>query len=527
MNASPLSNLEEQDPIVPESDPQAAMSEENSEPDAQERMATRRQLFRLGAAALAAAAIAPRDASAQRIVRPHTTRPKAPPAPIGDSLLRLVRRATFGVTEEEYARAKSMGFNRWLEYQLKYTSIDDSEVDTVMATRYPNLALNGDALFQQDQNLLMNQLIEGTMWRATFSKRQLYERMVHFWTDHFTVYYQKVNYLKLIDDREVIRKHALGKFPDLLRASAHSPAMLAYLDNTQSRVGNVNENYAREIMELHTLGVDGGYTQTDVAELTRILTGWTIAGRYNFAFVPTSHDFAAKTWLGTTFPAAPGTGMAGQQEGETALNTLVNHPNTAKFIATKMIRWLLQYDPPAALVTKVAATYTRTGGDIPSMIRDILTPANLMAAPAKYRQPYQMVVAALRATRAIVTNIQGNRGSLNTLGQPLFQWEDPDGFPDNVDWWAGTILLRWNYLNQTLLAPTSGAIVVDVTPLMTSLAPGDIADAINRRAFVGEMPADLKARITAYLAAGGATVTQARVREAFALALSSSAFQWY
>jgi uncharacterized protein (DUF1800 family) len=366
------------------------------------------------------------------------------------------------------------------------------------------------------------------MYRAAFSKRQLYERMVHFWSDHFTIYYPKVNYLKLIDDREVVRKHALGKFPDMLKASAHSPAMLAYLDNTQSRVGNVNQNYAREIMELHSLGVDGGYTQTDVEEVTRCLTGWTIANRFDFAFVPTRHDFGAKTVLGTVIPAmSPTAGAAGKQDGNTVLDLLVKHPSTAKFIATKMIRWLLQYDPPETLVTKVAATYSRTNGDIPSMIRDILTPTNLLAAPAKYRQPYQVVTAALRATQPTVTALTNlGRAQLNTLGQPLFQWEDPDGYPDNVDWWAGTILQRWNFLSTVLNnTNANNGWLVDVAPLMVDPTPAAVTDAIGRRAFANEMPADLKQHVTSFLAA--APVSQSRVREAFALALSSTAFQWY
>src|SRR5262245_28817233 len=178
--------------------------------------ASRRQLFTAMGAALAAAALTrPQKAAAQRIVRPHTRRPAPPPA-VGEPVDRLVRRVTNGVTEEDLARAKSMGFRRYLEYQLNYTAIDDSAVETAVATRYPSLALDGLGLYQQDQNQLLNQLTEATMYRAAFSKRQLYERMVHFWTDHFTIYYPKVNYLKLLDDRLVIRAHALGKFPDLL-----------------------------------------------------------------------------------------------------------------------------------------------------------------------------------------------------------------------------------------------------------------------------------------------------------------------
>jgi uncharacterized protein (DUF1800 family) len=486
--------------------------------------ATRRQLFAAGAA-LAAAVLVPRRASAQRIVRPHTTRPAPAPAPSGDALLRLVRRITNGVTDEELSLARSMGFRRYLEYHLRPAAINDSAVENFVTTNYPALTQDGLGLYQQDRNLLQRQLSESTIYRAAFSKRQLYERMVHFWSDHFNIYYPKVQYLKLIDEREVVRKHALGKFPDMLRASAHSPAMLEYLDNTRSRGRNVNQNYARELMELHTLGVDGGYTQTDVEEVTRCLTGWTIAGRGNFYFDPNGHDFTAKTVLGNTIPAmSPSAGAAGIQDGETVLNILLAHPSTAQFISKKMIQWLLQYDPPQALVDKVAATFKRTGGDIPSMIRDILTPANLLAAPAKYRQPYQLVLAALRATQPTVTSVTAIGRQLDVLGQPLFYWEDPDGYPDNVDWWAGTILQRWNFCSY-LTGLATGAIAVNVAPLMQVSTPDGIADAIGRRTFGGEMPAVLKEQVRAYLAA--APITAARVREAFALVLSSNEFQWF
>jgi len=487
---------------------------------------SRRGLFRAGALALASAALlSPRRASAQRIVRPHTVRPPTPLS-TGDSLLRLVRRTTNGLTEEEMSRARQLGFSRYLNYQLKYESIIDTAVDTFITTKYPLLKLDGLALYQQDQNQLMAHLQEATLYRAAFSQRQLYERMVHFWTDHFNIYYQKVQYLKVLDDRDVIRKHALGKFPALLKASAHSPAMLEYLDNTRSRGRNVNQNYARELMELHTLGVDGGYTQTDVEEVTRCLTGWTIQGRGLFNFDPTGHDFTAKTVLGNNFAAqATSAGAAGQQDGERVLDILLAHPNTAKYISFKMARWLLQYDPPAALVTKVAATYTSTGGDIQSMIKVILTPDNLTDAPAKYRQPYQLALAALRATKPQITSATLLAGrDLRAIGQPMFGWEDPDGYPDNVDWWAGGILQRWNYCT-TLTNLASGNVIVDVAPLMKVNTPAGVVDALDWRTFGGEMPDDLKQRLTAFLSAS--PITTQRVREAFALTLSSNAFQWF
>ena len=517
-----MSTIQENELVDPADSAEEAATNE-SQPS------SRRQLFSKVGAALAAATavtLAPSGrASAQRIVRPPTTRPPAPPAS-GDALLRLVRRVTNGVTQEELTLAKKLGFNGYLNYHLKPSSINDSAVDQFVTTNYPTISQTGLELYQQDQNMLLRQLQESSLYRAAFSKRQLYERMVEFWSDHFNIYYPKVNYLKVIDEREVVRKHALGKFPDMLRASAHSPAMLEYLDNTRSRVRSVNQNYARELMELHTLGVDGGYTQTDVEEVTRAFTGWTIQGRGDFRFDPNGHDFTAKVVLGQTIPAmATSAGAAGVQDGETVLNILIAHPSTARFIATKMARWLLDYQPREDIIAKAAATFTRTGGDIPSMIRDILTPANLLAAPLKYKQPYQLLLSSLRATQPTVRNVVQLAGTQSrVLGQALFMWEEPDGYPDEVDWWAGNIIPRWNFATY-LSNLATGDVIVDVAPLMTTPTPDGVVAAINQRVFVGDMPANLSTQLRDYLAAG--TITTARVREALALTLSSTEFQWY
>jgi uncharacterized protein (DUF1800 family) len=189
-----------------------------------------------------------------------------------------------------------------------------------------------------------------------------------------------------------------------------------------------------------------------------------------------------------------------------------------------MIRWLLRYDPPQELVDTVAATFTRTNGDIKSMIRDIMRPANLVAAPPKYRQPYQLMLATLRATQPRVTTVAAFRGQLNALGQPLFMWEDPDGYPDRVDWWSGLILQRWNWASY-LSTRNSAEIAVDVTPLMVVNTADAIAEAINQRVFAGSMSDALKQDVTSYLAR--VAITQSRVREALALAMSSNEFQWY
>ncbi|MEP7380758.1 MAG: DUF1800 domain-containing protein [Gemmatimonadota bacterium] len=441
------------------------------------------------------------------------------------ALTRLVRRVTNGVTEDELKLAQKLGYNGYINYHLGYSKIEDGATQTFVGQNYPLLTQTGDQLYNIDQRLVIDQLTEGALYRAAFSKRQLYERMVECWSDHFNIAFPQVNYLKLVDDRDVIRKYALGRFPDLLKASAHSPAMLEYLDNTRNRQRTLNENYAREIMELHTLGTAGGYTQGDVRELARVFTGWTIAGRGTFTFDPTGHDFGAKTVMGQLFQAMPtSAGAAAKSEGDQMLDFLTAHPNTAKFIGRKLLRWLLEYEPSAAQITAVANVYTRTQGDIPAMVRAVLSPANVAAAAPKFKRPYHFLVSSLRATKPAVRKVSTLADRwLRLLGQPLFYWDPPDGYPDRADYWAGGVMQRWNF--AVYLTTASGEVTMDINRFIAVNTPEGVTAAINKELFAGEMPDRLKGQLTTYLAAQP-NVTQARAREAVALALSSSTFQW-
>jgi uncharacterized protein (DUF1800 family) len=315
-------------------------------------VSSRRKFFVTAAAA--AMVLSTREAKAQSIRRAKRKLPEpvrgvslalaqaaSPPdaqlAIWRDPVARLVRRTTLGITKDELARAQKLGFAKYLDEQLKPSTIDDREVAAFVATTYPTLAMTPDALYGADQNKVMTEIQEATLYRAAFSKRQLYERMVEFWSDHFNIDRDKVGYLKVTDDRDVIRKHALGKFPAMLKASAHSAAMMMYLDNVASRRGNINENYAREIMELHSVGVDGGYSQQDVNELARVLTGWSVSGRGIFTYDAQLHDFGPKSVLGKTIPATlQTTGLAGKSEADSIIDALAVHPKTAHYIAIKM-----------------------------------------------------------------------------------------------------------------------------------------------------------------------------------------------
>ncbi|MDQ6611849.1 MAG: DUF1800 domain-containing protein [Gemmatimonadota bacterium] len=512
---------------------------EPTEPPA--TVTSRRGFLKFGAAAagIAAATTATAAVADSQTLQPQPRTPKSQPVAglpqdasllWSDPVLRLVRRITSGLSPAEIVNAKSMGYAAYLNYQLNPADIDDSAVDSFIATNLPLMAMNYTQLVTQNADEVSAQLQDAALYRAAFSKRQLLERMVDFWTDHFTVSLNKVGIRKAIDDRDVIRPNALGKFPDLLRATSKSPAMLTYLDQNLSKFPTPNQNYAREVMELHTLGVNGGYTQTDVAELSRILTGWSVSGA-NYTFNTTSHDRGQngpKIFLGRTFPTMPATATAAEmrKEGEDALDMLVAHPSTAAYISLKMARWLLAYTPPQDVVDRTTAVYLATGGDIPSMIRTILTPSNLTASVAKYRRPFHLAAASLRALGASVTNIRSIRVSSDGMGMPMFRWDQPNGYPDRIDWWAGLALQRWQFANALSVAANALATNVDLTPFK---AQGNTADGvvkvINSQIFGGEIALALQSQLLAYLKAG--TFNDARLREGLALAISSQQFQWY
>lgn len=448
----------------------------------------------------------------------------------------LVNRLTMGWTPEEQALADSLGYANYLEYHLNYTAIDDSAIDARIAT-YTTLSMQPYQLIGLSTSQLQTELTEAAILRSVFSKRQLYQRMVEFWTDHFNIDITKDNdkYLKTIDDRDVIRANALNTFPALLSASAHSPCMMEYLDNDTSVSGNANENYARELMELHTLSVNGGYTQTDVTEVARCLTGWqyyssgyaTQTLRWTFRFNSGQHDNGAKTVLGHAIPAGSGINdMEGVGAPLGVLKILTDHPSTANFIATKLCKWFYSYSPPQSLIDAVAATYTSTGGDIKAMIRTLFNTCDPAAAPLKYKRPYHHFVSALRATAAAVTTSSGIRTNLTSAGHLPFIWGPPDGYPDTLDAWVGLILPRWNFGASLLNGNISGS-TVDVTAFFQGVtATADaMADQINARLFGGAMPTADRNRVRDYLLPNPPSAT--RQKEAIGLAIGSPGYQWY
>ncbi|MDB4885473.1 MAG: hypothetical protein JWN79_911 [Gemmatimonadetes bacterium] len=307
--------------------------------------------------------------------------------------------------------------------------------------------------------------------RAVVSDRQLQEVMTDFWENHFTVYAGKGITRLLVPayDRDVIRPLALGRFRDLLGAVAKSPAMLFFLDQWQSaadsthptlagaprlragvaarRPRGLNENYARELMELHTRGVDAGYSQGDVIEVARALTGWTMVSRTNpqFVFRPQIHDAGAKTVLGHRLPAGRGI-----EDGEEVLDILARDPHTARFVAHKLAVRFVSDAPPESLVSRATATYLRTDGDLREVVRTIVTSPEFFSRAAyrsKVKSPFELVASALRAVGADADSTPRSAQAVGLLGQPIFGHQAPNGWPETGDAWmnAGAILNRINF----------------------------------------------------------------------------------
>lgn len=369
--------------------------------------------------------------------------------PLNANDFMALNRITFGARVEERKRFLEIGLKNYIEEQLAFESIDDFACDLQLSTFN---TLNMDAnelegisnqLFDgYDRESVPNELRHATLIRQLYSKRQLYEVMVDFWSDHFNIFIEKGEcfYLKTVDDREVIRKHALGSFRDLVLASAHSPAMLVYLDNQANDKSHPNENYARELMELHTLGVDGGYTQQDVMELARCLTGWGVKEHFwlgEFVFREAQHDEGIKNVMGLTIQAE------GQKEAEDVIEVLVKHPSTAKFISTKLCRRFISDNPPQEIIEKAAQTFLRTDGDIKSVLRVILLDGLAFAQP-KYKRPSHFVLSALRMLNVETDAVAINQHLLR-MGQQYFKHPTPDGYSDHSEHWQGNLMPRWQF----------------------------------------------------------------------------------
>lgn len=451
-------------------------------------------------------------------------------------VMQVLNRLAFGPRPGDAATVRSIGVDAWIDQQLHPERINDDAMDQMLA-RYPMLQQDQASLAAQyadaqrqfrlvkrdtagrnapqdiDTNALreirrshaqlVGEIESARVARAVASNRQLLEVMTDFWENHFNVFVGKnaIEPYYLADYDRTIREHALGKFRDLLGAVAHSPAMLVYLDNAQSRANpgqptlrairagpggmvrvqngaldieaiirrrnldpqqaqqlrqraaaaakaGLNENYGRELMELHTLGVDGGYTQQDVIEAARALTGWSVrppAQGGGFIFRPEWHDAAEKTFLGHKLAAG-----RGEQDGEDVLDILARSPSTAHFISRQLARRLVSDSPSTALVERAAQTYLRTDGDIREVVRSIVTSPEFFSERAyhsKVKSPFEVVVSTARALGATPDSTVRTALAVAYLGEPVFGHRDPNGWPETGDAWmnTGAILNRINF----------------------------------------------------------------------------------
>lgn len=383
---------------------------------------------------------------------------------------------------------------------------------------------------QQPRQVVSQDLKEAKVFRAIYSNRQLEEVLVDFWMNHFNVdmtknvqspsLNQTPNVVQMLIgsyERDAIRPHVLGHFKDLLLATARHPAMLYYLDNWESTAPGsfdigpfapmrgmvngvpnsilpgsqsqfahgLNENYGREVMELHTLGVKGGYTQDDVINLARCFTGWTVRDpvHLEYAFAPFMHDMGEKTLLGHKLPAG-----RGEQDGLDAIDILAHHPSTARFISRELAQRFVADDPPQALVDRMAQTFTKTDGDLRAVLETMFTSPEFFsegAWQAKIKSPFEMVISAVRATGADTTDTFGLVQKVADLGEPLYAKLEPTGYPNTGDTWLSTqgMLGRMN-LAASL---ASGAIAgVKLDPAVIAGKDGNTIDvAALERALLG------------------------------------------
>lgn len=416
----------------------------------------------------------------------------APPAlpSTDEAIAHALNRLTFGPRPGDPARVKAQGLQNWIDLQLSPARIDDALVTAKLA-RLQTLTLDSQAIqrdysgpammarrqrkaeagasgateetmsdrpggprrevsdMQRKDRQVIADIEEAKLLRAVYSERQLQEVLVDFWFNHFNVFAGKGatrNYLTEYE-REAIRPYVLGNFRDMLEATAKSPAMLFYLDNWQNGVRGINENFARELMELHTLGVDGGYTQDDIINVARALTGWTIRPREGSGtqFVSRLHDDKVKTVLGHTIKAG-----GGQNDIEQVLDILAAHPSTARHLATKLATRFVSDTPPSALVDRATARFTATRGDLREVVLTIITSPEFFAPEtyrAKVKTPLDFVASALRATGAELRSALPLARELREMGMPLYFCQPPTGYADTASTWvsAGALVSRMNF----------------------------------------------------------------------------------
>lgn len=542
----------------------------------------------------------------------------------------LLQRATFGPRPEDIDEVVRTGIDTWLDRQLHPDEIDDSGIESLIAERFPAATMSASELLelyppnqivqavrrlaqdsttsqedrrkaaqmlrQNNPGQIVQQLTGARLTRAAHSERQLEEVMTEFWFDHFNVDFRKNQLRWLVADYEenAIRPNVFGTFYDLLVATATHPAMLVYLDNAQSvapdstrmagagrrlraagngnlasRLANrgLNENYARELMELHTLGVDGGYTQADVVQVARAFTGWGVSppafnradlqnmagsgtpsleaigdlladasyeGAFQFAFHPFLHDAGDKVVMGEEID-----GSRGMDDALEVLKMLATAPATARHIATQLVTRFVSDDPPREMVDEIARVFLDTGGDLREVTRALFTSPYFYADEAvgsKVKSPFELAASAVRLTDTDVVNVRALTQTLESLGEAPYRAEAPTGYPEtSAEWVSGGALLNRMDFGQAFAAGELRGLRPSAAGELSRSAGGrtepatasgvDIEAALARRLFPEGGVDELVASVRDAVAEEGVTAPRERLATALGLFLGSPQFQ--
>ena len=418
-----------------------------------------------------------------------------------------VDKLTFGPKPGLVDAVRAMGVGAWIEQQLSPTAVPDAEARlagyrSLANTNYQNYLLADSG----EWDLIPAELDAATIIRAVHSERQLYELMCDFWANHFNTWRSKtwMGFLKNADHRDVVRAHALGKFSHMLMASAHSPAMLDYLDNLPndaSTPGGVNQNYARELMELHSLGIVNGvqvHTEEDVAQLSKLISGWSIdwevgPNKFGFRFAPWMHSLDAVSILDGAYTRPARSYGEGYDDGREFINLLAHHPATARHICWKLCKRFIGDDPPMSLVDSAASVFSANDTAIVPTLRHIFnSPEFAAASDSKIRRPFEHVIACLRALGATFgTDPEGKsmkslRWVLDDMGQPIFERVSPDGYPDAGAYWisSAALLERWGFTGEVArnafgYRNTTDRVDVNLAALMPNPLPATVTELIS------------------------------------------------
>jgi hypothetical protein len=388
-----------------------------------------------------------------------------PPLSEREKVMHVMNRLAFGPKQGDVEKVLLEGgsltdqWKGWVQKQMKPQEIDDKAVETAVASRFPHLKKTVAEMYKEypykpggggaDWRAPGRELQDSVVYRAVMSNRQLNEVLCEFWRNHLCIdisagdpktrAWAAMNY-----EETVIRPNVFGKFANMVFASARHPAMLDYLDNQISKANNWNENYARELMELHTVGVDRGYTDFDVIELSKVLTGWQFErGTWEFKFNEGAHQPGVKKVMGASIPP-------GYNGGEQAIYALANHKYTANFIATKLCKYFVNDAPPAALVTKVENVFLTSKGDLTKVYEAIFFSPEFLDRGnfrSKFKTPFEFTVSALRAVDAKLEDERGVNKVLQKMGEEVYNCPDPTGYFDRAEAWldSGVLTARWDF----------------------------------------------------------------------------------